>query len=74
MEERTGKKIGVDRVEEALATGATQLAVACPFCHVMLDDSLKETGRDQELEVVDVATLVLRALEPASQPPDDRVP
>jgi Fe-S oxidoreductase len=70
MEERTGKKIGVDRVEEALATGATQLAVACPFCHVMLDDSLKETGRDQELEVVDIATLVLRALaKPASQPP-----
>jgi Fe-S oxidoreductase len=75
MEERTGKKIGVDRVEEALATGATQLAVACPFCHVMLDDSLKETGRDQELEVVDIATLVLRALvEPASQPPAEEVP
>ena len=70
MEERTGKKIGVDRVEEALATGATQLAVACPFCHVMLDDSLKETGRDEELEVVDIATLVLRALvEPTSSLP-----
>jgi hypothetical protein len=36
----------------------------------MLDDSLKETGRDQELEVVDIATLVLRALaEPSSPPP-----
>jgi Fe-S oxidoreductase len=73
MEERTGKKIGVDRVEEALATGASQLAVACPFCHVMLDDSLKATGRDQELEVVDVATLVLRALESAGKPPDEKV-
>jgi Fe-S oxidoreductase len=62
MEERVGKKVGVERVEEALATGATRLAVACPFCHVMLDDSLKETGRDTEIEVVDIATLLLRAL------------
>ena len=70
MEERVGKKIGVERVQEALATGATQLAVACPFCHVMLDDSLKETGRAEELEVVDIATLVLRALNgPASSAP-----
>jgi len=66
MEEHTGKKIGIERVQEALATGATQLAVACPFCNVMLDDSLKELGRTEELEVVDIATLVLRALtEPA---------
>jgi hypothetical protein len=43
-------------------SGATRLAVACPFCHVMLDDSLKETGRDTEIEVVDIATLLLRAL------------
>lgn len=73
MEERTGKKIGVVRVEEALRTGATQLAVACPFCHVMLDDSLKETGRDQDLEVVDIATLVLRALVEPGRPPDEEV-
>ena len=32
MEEHIGKKIGIERVQEALATGATQLAVACPFC------------------------------------------
>jgi Fe-S oxidoreductase len=70
MEEHVGKKIGVERVQEALATGATQLAVACPFCHVMLDDSLKETGRAEELEVIDIATLVLRALTgPASSAP-----
>ena len=70
MEEHVGKKIGVERVQEALATGATQLAVACPFCHVMLDDSLKETGRAEELEVIDIATLVLRALNgPASSAP-----
>jgi Fe-S oxidoreductase len=55
MEEHVGKKIGVERVQEALATGATQLAVACPFCHVMLDDSLKETGRGEELQVIDIA-------------------
>jgi Fe-S oxidoreductase len=68
MEEHTGKKIGIERVQEALATGATQLAVACPFCNVMLDDSLKEIGRAEELEVVDIATLVLRALTDPAGP------
>jgi Fe-S oxidoreductase len=67
MEERVGEHIGVARVEEALGTGATQLAVACPYCHIMLDDSLKETGRSDELRVTDIATLLLEAIERADQ-------
>jgi Fe-S oxidoreductase/nitrate reductase gamma subunit len=67
MEERVGEHIGVARVEEALGTGATQLAVACPYCHIMLDDSLKETGRSDELRVTDIATLLLEAIERAEQ-------
>ena len=46
-----------------LCHGATQLAVACPFCHIMLDDSLKEAGRAEEIRVVDIATLLLESIE-----------
>jgi len=67
MEERIGKRIGVERVEEALRTGATRLAVACPFCHIMLDDSLKETGRAEDIRVADIATLLLESLENGEQ-------
>ena len=42
MEEHIGKKVNVERTEEALATGAERIAVACPFCYVMMDDGVKE--------------------------------
>ncbi|MBI2169772.1 MAG: 4Fe-4S dicluster domain-containing protein [Actinobacteria bacterium] len=63
MEEHTGKKVNVERTEEALATGATRIAVACPFCHIMLDDGVKEKGKDEEVRVTDVAEVLLEALE-----------
>ena len=44
MEEQTGKKVNIERAEEALATEADEIAVACPFCFVMLDDGVKELG------------------------------
>jgi Fe-S oxidoreductase len=49
-------------VREAAATGADTLAVACPFCTVMLDDGVQGAGAD--LRVVDVATLLSEAIEP----------
>jgi Fe-S oxidoreductase len=68
MEERIGKRINVERVEEALGTGATTIAVACPFCSTMLSDGVtgkKATGAaPDEVEVVDVATVLLRAVKP----------
>jgi Fe-S oxidoreductase len=60
MEER-GKPINEARVREAAATGADTLAVACPFCTVMLADGVQSTG--DELRVVDVATLLAEAVE-----------
>jgi len=60
MEERGGA-INEARVREADATGAGTLAVACPFCTVMLDDGVRSTG--SKLEVVDVATLLMQAVE-----------
>jgi len=59
MEER-GRAINEERVREAAATGAGTLAVACPFCTVMLDDGARSAGAD--LRVVDVATLLSEAI------------
>ena len=60
MEER-GKAINEERVREASATGAGTLAVACPFCTVMLDDGARSAGTD--LRVADVATLLSEAID-----------
>jgi Fe-S oxidoreductase len=61
MEEGGSRQINLERAEEAVATGADTLAVACPFCTVMLDDGVRETG--SEMRVADVATLLAESLE-----------
>jgi Fe-S oxidoreductase len=63
MEERGDSQINVERAREAAATGADTLAVACPFCTVMLDDGVRETGA--EMRVADVATLLAESLDSA---------
>jgi Fe-S oxidoreductase len=62
MEEHTGKKVNIERTEEALATDAEEIAVACPFCYVMIDDGVKELGRD-DVAVRDIAMLLADRLE-----------
>jgi Fe-S oxidoreductase len=61
MEEKRGRPINQERVREAAETGAETLAVACPFCTVMLDDGVRETGA--KLKVIDLATLLHEAVE-----------
>jgi Fe-S oxidoreductase len=63
MEENVGKKINTERSEEALATGASRIAVACPFCYVMMDDGVKGQGKDEEVRVQDIAELLIEAVE-----------
>ena len=60
MEER-GRPINEERVREAAETGAETLAVACPYCTVMLDDGVRTSGR--ELRVADVATLLAESVD-----------
>jgi Fe-S oxidoreductase len=60
MEER-GAPINEERVRQAAETGAETLAVACPFCTVMLDDGVRASGR--QLRVVDVSTLLVESLD-----------
>lgn len=56
MEERTGKRINVERTGELLATGADALAVACPFCLTMISDGARTLG--SETPVQDIAEIV----------------
>jgi Fe-S oxidoreductase/nitrate reductase gamma subunit len=61
MEEKIGKKVNVERAEEALATDADEIAIACPFCFVMLDDGVKELGR-ADVPVRDIAMILADGL------------
>jgi Fe-S oxidoreductase/nitrate reductase gamma subunit len=62
MEETVGKKVNTERARELLATDATRVATACPFCYIMLDDGVKEHGRD-DVVVQDISMHLVDALE-----------
>lgn len=55
------KDINVERTEEALATGATTIAVACPFCMTMMSDGVKNKDREADVKVKDLAELIAEA-------------
>jgi Fe-S oxidoreductase len=63
MEETEGKRINIERTEEALATGADTIATACPFCMTMLNDGVKSKDQDDNVRVQDVAEIVLQAVK-----------
>jgi len=81
MEERIGKRINTERIDEALGTNPDTVSTACPYCLVMLGDAIaakKASGEAPEsLEIVDVALLLARSVQPppgeapaaAQQPP-----
>jgi Fe-S oxidoreductase len=60
MEEKIGKRINVDRMDEAASTGADTVAVACPYCVIMLDDGAKARG--DGTSVLDIAQIVRASL------------
>jgi Fe-S oxidoreductase len=65
MEEKIGKRVNTERTEEAIGTGAQTIAIGCPFCRVMLSDGVAEVQsdveREEQVQVVDVAQLLLKA-------------
>jgi predicted flap endonuclease-1-like 5' DNA nuclease len=76
MEESTGKKVNDERAQEAISTGASRVATACPFCYIMLDDGVKAQGvEDDQVKVADISMHLLEAIEEGerrlgSQAPD----
>ena len=72
MEERIGKRINTERIDEALTLSPDTISTACPYCLVMLGNAVnakKSSGEAKEtLEVVDVAQLLARSVSPAPSP------
>ena len=74
MEERTGKRINTERIDEALGTDPDTISTGCPYCLVMLGDAVaakKASGEAKDtLEVVDVAQVLARSIQPPTPPAD----
>jgi Fe-S oxidoreductase len=66
MEERIGKRINRERMDEAASTGADTVGVACPYCLIMLDDGARDRGG--ETAVLDVAQVLARSLGTEGRP------
>lgn len=65
MEEKTGKRINAERLDQLMQTGAKTVATACPYCLIMLDDAIKEKGVEEKIKVKDLSQMVWEAVEDA---------
>ena len=64
MEENVGTKVNDERAAEAISTGASRVATACPFCYIMLDDGVKGAGvEEDQVRVADISIHLLEAIE-----------
>lgn len=73
MEEKIGKRVNLERVDEALGTGAEKIATGCPFCRVMFSDGLTQRqseGEGEQVEILDVSQMLLAAVRRGDKPAD----
>jgi heterodisulfide reductase subunit D len=61
-EEKGEKRINRERADEAIGTGATVVAAACPFCNTMLSDGVKANEKEQEVAVLDIAEMIYMSM------------
>lgn len=57
------KRINIERTDEALATGASFIAAACPFCNTMMTDGVKNREKENEVAVMDIAEMIAEGME-----------
>jgi Fe-S oxidoreductase len=62
-DEKGDKRINIERSEEAISTGASIIASACPFCNTMITDGVKVAEKENEIEVLDIAELIANSLK-----------
>ena len=60
MEETIGKRINLERAEEIVDQHVAHVAVGCPFCLTMLEDGMKELGKEAEIKTQDISELVVQ--------------
>lgn len=63
MEETEGKRVNIERTEEAISTGASTVATACPFCMTMLSDGIKAKEKSDDVKVKDIAEILLTSIQ-----------
>jgi Fe-S oxidoreductase len=62
LEEDTGKRIYLERTQEALATNPSTISVACPYCMTMFEDGVKDEKAQDKVKVKDIAEIVADSL------------
>jgi len=62
-EEKGTSRVNIDRSNEAMATGASVIAAACPFCNTMMTDGVKLADKEETVQVLDVAELIAQSME-----------
>ncbi|MFN8240869.1 MAG: (Fe-S)-binding protein [Bacteroidales bacterium] len=60
--EKGNKEIFIERTEEALQTGASVIATACPFCMTMMTDGIKYKNREEDVKNYDIAELIVQSI------------
>ncbi|MCU1494417.1 MAG: hypothetical protein JWO62_2181 [Acidimicrobiaceae bacterium] len=63
LEENIGSRINLDRTDEALSMNTDYVGTACPYCMIMIDDAVKTRGREDEVQVLDIAQLLEQSIE-----------
>jgi len=71
MEETVGKRVNIERTEEALSMEPDVIAAACPFCMTMLSDGVKAEDAAERVRVLDVAEVVYESLDKKNERKDD---
>ena len=61
-EEKGDTRINLERTKEALETGASVIAAACPFCNTMLSDGVKNQEKEESVRVLDIAEIVAASM------------
>ena len=61
-DEPCNQRINIERTDEALATGASFIAAACPFCNTMMSDGVKNREKENEVMVLDVAEMIVASM------------
>jgi len=62
MEEHEGERVNVNRTDEIIAAEVSAVAVACPFCNVMITDGMKQRNKEEDIQVLDIAELVAKSI------------
>jgi Fe-S oxidoreductase len=68
LEENIGKRVNMDRTEEALGTGADVVSTACPYCMIMLDDAVRAHQKEDDVRVLDLSQLLEESLDGPGSP------